>query len=288
MNNSISDIKPPWLRRGIEVGGRTRAVEGLLAAGGINTVCAEARCPNRGECFRHGTATFLILGNTCTRSCSFCAITHGMPSFMDESEPGRIAGAVHAMGLNYAVVTSVTRDDLPDGGAAHFAATIRAIREMDGDVKIEVLVPDFKGDLESLATVVEAGPDVLNHNVETVPRLYASIRPQAGYRRSLELLSNTRTMDPSMKTKSGIMVGLGESPQEVVAVLADLRRVGCAIVTIGQYLRPSREQAVVCEYVLPEQFDVYRAEAMALGFAQVLAGPFVRSSYHAAQVFQQG
>jgi lipoic acid synthetase len=252
----------------------------------LHTVCQEARCPNLGECFSQGTATFLILGDRCTRNCRFCAIGHGPSGPPDPEEPARVAEAVKAMGLQYVVITSVTRDDLPDGGAALFAETIRTVRKKRSEAKVEVLIPDFQGNVEALRTVVEARPDVLNHNVETVPRLYPSVRPGAVYERSIDLLSQVRVLDLSMPTKSGLMLGLGESADEVRETLQDLVDAGCRILTLGQYLQPSKEHLPVARFVPPEEFDAWKETALQMGFAEVASGPFVRSSYHAKELFQ--
>jgi lipoic acid synthetase len=246
----------------------------------LHTVCQSAHCPNQGECFARGTATFLILGNTCTRSCGFCAVGQGTPAAPDPAEPRRVAEAAARLGLRHVVVTSVTRDDLPDGGSGHFAATIAAVRAAC-EATVEVLTPDFQGSAGSLTRVLEARPDVYNHNVETVPRLYPRVRPQASYERSLELLRRAAAHGHGIMPKSGLMVGLGESHGEAVAVMKDLRRVGCEALTVGQYLRPSPAHLPVERFVPPEEFDQYRDEAKVLGFSVVAAGPFVRSSYHA-------
>jgi len=249
----------------------------------LSTVCEEARCPNRGECFSRGTATFLLLGDVCTRACAFCDIQTGRPRPVDPLEPVRVAHASRSLGLSYVVLTSVNRDDLPDGGASHFAATICAVRRSEPSCGVEVLTPDFKGRLDSVRAVVEARPDVFNHNVETVPRLYASVRRGAALDRSLAVLAGARRFDPTLTTKSGLMVGVGESPAEVLELLARLREADVDIVTIGQYLRPSRENLPVVEYVRPELFEGYREAGERLGFRHVFAGPFVRSSYRAEE-----
>jgi len=252
----------------------------------LNTVCREARCPNRVECFNRGTATFLIMGDTCTRRCRFCNVNKGKPQPLDKEEPRHVAEAVKALGLKYVVITSVTRDDLPDGGAAHFASVIRKVREIDPGVGIEVLIPDFQGDSDSLNTVLDARPDVLNHNVETVSRLYEAVRPGAVYERSLELLARAKTINPSIKTKSGLMVGLGETDAELYGVFADLRKAGCDLLTIGQYLAPTKEHYPVADYILPEKFEEYRAKALEMGFLDAASGPLVRSSYKAGEMFR--
>jgi len=278
--------KPPWLKRRIPSGATYQEIRGLLQKTQLHTVCQEACCPNLGECFSQGTATFLILGDRCTRNCRFCAVAHGPQEPPDPGEPRRVAEAIDHMKLRYAVVTSVTRDDLPDGGASVFAETIRRIREKCPEAKVEVLIPDFRGDLQSLRTVLEARPDVLNHNVETVPRLYASVRPGAVYQRSIDLLKSAHQMDPSIPTKSGLMLGLGERPEEVEQVLEDLLEAGCRILTLGQYLQPSAEHLRVERFVTPEEFEEWRKKALETGFREVASGPFVRSSYHAQKAYQ--
>lgn len=273
--------KPPWLRVRLPSGRTAARVRALKQGKRLHTVCEEAACPNIGDCWGHGTATFLILGARCTRDCRFCNISPGPGQPVDWGEPERVAQAVEAMGLGHAVVTSVTRDDLPDGGAGVFAETIRQIRLRRTGCTIEVLVPDFRGDPEALSRVTAARPEVFNHNVETVPRLYPHIRPQAVYTRSLELLKQAKTLAPEILTKSGFMVGLGEVQEEILQVLLDLRQAGCDMVTIGQYLRPSPDHAPVVRYYSPEEFDALKQEARRLGFLRVESGPLVRSSYHA-------
>jgi lipoic acid synthetase len=258
-----------------------------MRARSLSSVCEEARCPNRGECFSRGTATFLLLGDVCTRACGFCDIRTGRPAPVDPGEPLRVAGAAREMSLNYVVVTSVDRDDLPDGGAAHFAATVAALRGLRPAPGIEVLTPDFRGRFASVRRVVEARPDVFNHNVETVPRLYPQARRGASLDRSLGLLAAAKILDAELTTKSGFMVGLGERPAEVEALLARMRDAAVDIVTIGQYLRPSRENLPVAEYVPPEIFERYRETGERLGFRHVFAGPFVRSSYRAEEALQE-
>lgn len=276
---------PPWLRVKVGKGHQGRATRAVVLGCGLHTVCQEARCPNIGECYGHGTATFLILGRICTRDCRFCAVEHGKPQPLDPDEPRRVAEAVRELGLDFAVVTSVTRDDLPDGGASQFAATIEAIRQISPGTLVEVLIPDFKGDENALRTVLEAGPAVLNHNVETVRRLQKDIRPAADYERSLWVLKRSKEIAPGIPTKSGIIVGLGETDEEIYETMEDLRRVGCEILTIGQYLRPTRRHWPVDRYVPPEQFEVYQQWGEELGFAFVASGPFVRSSYRAAEAY---
>jgi lipoic acid synthetase len=277
--------KPPWLKRRVPSGATYQEIRGLLQTTQLHTVCQEACCPNLGECFSQGTATFLILGDRCTRNCGFCAVAHGPTEPPDPGEPNRVADAVHTMKLRYAVVTSVTRDDLPDGGASVFAETIRKIREKSPETRVEVLIPDFRGDLQALKTVLEARPDVLNHNVETVPRLYASVRPGAVYQRCIDLLKRASQMDPAVPTKSGLMLGLGEQPEEVQQVLNDLLGAGCRILTLGQYLQPSAEHLPVERFVTPEEFEGWRKKALGTGFREVASGPFVRSSYHAQEAY---
>jgi lipoic acid synthetase len=285
--NSSSPRKPSWLKRRLPTGEGYARVRELIESGRLHTVCQEARCPNIWECFSHHTATFLIMGERCTRNCRFCSVHSGTPEPLDPGEPGRVAAAAAEMGLKYVVVTSVTRDDLPDGGAAHFAATIRAVRERIPGAEIEVLIPDLQGDPAALRTVLEARPDVLNHNIETVPRLYPQVRPQADYRRSLELLQAAGKITPSIPTKSGLMLGLGEEPEEVRQTLQDLRTHGCRFLTLGQYLQPSPEHLPVAAYVPPEEFERWRAAALAMGFTHVASAPFVRSSYHAGESFAE-
>ena len=270
--------KPPWIRAQWPGGERYEQVIGLLRDGDLHTVCEEAHCPNIGECFNRGTATFMILGDTCTRACGFCAVGSGRPGALDPGEPERLAGTVERLGLDYVVITSVNRDDLPDGGASVFAECIRAIR-LRSPALVEVLVPDFEGDWNALDAVLDAEPAVLNHNVETVPRLYPRVRARARYDRSLALLA--RASERGAATKSGMMLGLGETAGEVSAVLRDLRVAGCQLLTIGQYLRPSAKHLPVERYAPPEEFEALAAEARGLGFAHVESGPMVRSSYRA-------
>jgi len=272
---------PAWLRRPVGNGGRKDAVERAIAGFGLHTVCREACCPNRGECFGLGTATFLIMGNACTRACGFCHVNHAAPGPLDAHEPARIVDAVRRLNLRYAVITSVTRDDLPDGGAAHYAETVRRLKRDVPDIKVEVLIPDMQGDREALHIVLDAGPDVLNHNLETIARLYPTVRPQADYRRSLLVLSETARYNRTIFRKSGIMVGLGETAEEVHLLMRDLQDAQCQIMTIGQYLRPSPAQLPVAEFIGPAQFEEYRAWGCRMGFLEVMAGPYVRSSYQA-------
>lgn len=276
-----NDRKPPWLRArapGGKVWAETRRLLGDLD---LNTVCQEAMCPNLGECWGHATATFMLMGDVCTRICGFCAVRHGAPLPLDPDEPRRVAEAAARLRLRHVVVTSVNRDDLPDGGAAHFAATAREIKRLQPDCAVEVLVPDFRGDERSIETVVDSPIDVLNHNTETVPRLYPRVRPGARYARSLDLLARARHRRGDLRVKSGLMAGLGEREEELVEVFRDLHASGCDILTIGQYLRPTREHLPIDRWVRPEEFDRYRGRALALGFRYVESGPLVRSSYHA-------
>jgi len=276
---------PEWLRTANVAGSETHAVRRLLRQHRLHSVCEEARCPNRGECFSHGTATFLILGDVCSRHCAFCAVTPGTPAPPDPLEPAAVAQMAGELGLHYLVVTSVTRDDLPDGGAGQFAETIREVRRLGRNIRVEVLVPDFAGRLEPLETVLAAGPDVFNHNVETVPRLYPRVRPQADYARSLAVLRAAAAYRPAVPVKSGLMAGLGETRDELRQVMRDLLANGCRLLTVGQYLQPSRQNLPVERYLPPEEFRELEREALSLGFAAVFAGPRVRSSYLAESVF---
>lgn len=251
----------------------------------LHTVCESARCPNRPKCFAEGTATFMILGDICTRNCTFCAVKHGNPQVPDPHEPEHIVEAVDKLGLQYVVITSVTRDDLPDGGASHFAQTIKAIYSYNAKLSVEVLIPDFGGSPAALQIVIDALPTVLNHNVETVPRLYPEVRPQAKYQRSLEVLKQSKLLDGGILTKSGLMVGLGESRYEVIGVMSDLRQAGCDILTIGQYLPPSLRHHKLVRYIPPEEFEELKNIGEEMGFAYVMAGPLVRSSFHAAEMY---
>jgi lipoic acid synthetase len=248
---------------------------------GLHTVCQEARCPNIGECWAHKTATFMLLGDTCTRNCGFCAVTHGRPLVVDPVEPGRVASAVARLGLQHVVVTSVNRDDLPDGGAAHFAATARAIKGLLPACRVEVLVPDFQGAVDAVGVVTASPIDVFNHNVETVPRLYSRVRPGARYARSLVVLEAARRSRDDLVTKAGLMLGLGEEEHELMSVFSDLRRSGCDVLTLGQYLRPSADHLPVERYVTPQEFAELGRRARGMGFRHVESGPLVRSSYHA-------
>ncbi len=274
--------RPEWLRVKFFNGPNYQDLKRIMRTLGLNTVCESARCPNMGECWEHRTATFMILGNICTRACGFCAVPSGKPAAPpDEHEPERVAEAARLMGLRYAVVTSVNRDDEADGGAAIFARTIAEIRHRVPDCKVEVLIPDFRGDWQALETVVAARPDVLNHNTETVPRLYREVRKGAIYERSLELLSRAKFLAPRMPTKTGLMVGLGESREEVLGAMSDLAAQGTDILTLGQYLQPTREHLPVVRFVHPDEFAEYKTQGEQMGFAHVESGPLVRSSYHA-------
>jgi lipoic acid synthetase len=273
--------KPEWLKVRFPGGPNYLRLKGLMRGGRLHTVCEEARCPNIGECWEAGTATFMILGDTCTRACAFCAVKSGRPLAVDAREPMRVAQAVRQMSVRHAVVTSVNRDDEPDGGAAIFAATILWIRRLSPGTSVEVLIPDFEGNWDALATVMAARPEILNHNTETVPRLYARVRPKARYERSLELLRRAREMNPDGITKTGVMVGLGETHHELLMVMADIADAGCDILTVGQYLRPSLKHAAIERYYRPEEFEALAEEGRRLGLRHVEAGPLVRSSYHA-------
>ncbi|HOE10854.1 MAG TPA: lipoyl synthase [bacterium] len=276
--------KPPWIKAPLSTGTGYATVRSLVDRNRLHTVCQSARCPNIALCWSNGTGTFLILGSVCTRSCRFCAVKKGHPNKPDPDESSRTADAVNTLGLNYAVITSVTRDDLPDGGASVFAETMRAIRTVRPDCRIELLIPDFAGSMEALDIVLNAGPDVLNHNVETVPRLYPLIRPSADWNRSLEILRHAARK--GFLTKSGLMVGLGESRRELTAALTQIAAAGVHILTIGQYLAPTSGHHPVERYVAPEEFEDIRAEAQSLGFRFVVAGPLVRSSYRAEEAWQ--
>jgi len=278
--------KPEWMKIRSQTVENNAMVEGLLKNRGLNTVCEQANCPNINECYSKKTVTFMILGNVCTRNCTFCTVTKGVPQVVAEDEPDLIAQSVLELNLKHVVITSVTRDDLPDGGAGHFVRVIDAIRKMANNVTIEVLIPDFKGDISALQKVVSAKPNVINHNVETVPNLYSSVRPMAIYKRSIELLNNVKKLDAGISTKSGIMVGLGETEEEMLGVLGDLRKVSCDFLTIGQYLAPSKNHHPVIEYIHPDIFEKYKEIAYSMGFSHVESGPFVRSSYHAGEALK--
>jgi lipoyl synthase len=271
--------RPDWLKVRVAGGENFAQLKGLIDDHKLHTVCEEARCPNMGECWNAGTATFMILGDVCTRSCGFCAVKTGRPTVLDLEEPFRVANAIRIMGVKHAVITSVNRDELPDGGAAVFAETIRQARIVNPAVKVEVLVPDFRGVWWALDIVVNARPDILNHNTETVPSLYATVRPQGKYSRSLELIQ--RAKQAGMVTKSGMMLGLGETIAEVLGVMKDLVASGCDILTLGQYLQPSKDHLPVTRYIHPDEFQMLKSRGMEMGFRYVESGPLVRSSYHA-------
>lgn len=291
--DTTRETPPAWLMREIRAAktgdgkDHIRRTSMLLSRLKLHTVCDSARCPNRNECFSHHTATFLIMGNVCTRSCAFCAVGHGRPEPLDAGEPERLARAVSELGLAHVVITSVTRDDLPDGGAGHYARVVNALRAFSPAVKIELLAPDFKGSETALAAVLSAAPDILAHNIETVPDLYPRIRSGAVYARSLELLARAKALSPGTITKSGFMLGLGETRPEIQSTLGDLAKTGCDMLTIGQYLAPSIAHAPVERYVSAEEFDEWRKEALGLGFKSVASGPLVRSSYKASLYFKE-
>jgi lipoic acid synthetase len=279
--------RPDWLKVRLSQGPHFKGLKHLMREQGLHTICEEAACPNIGECWgEFRTASFLLLGDTCTRNCGFCDVKTGRPGAVDWAEPTRLAEAVARLDLRHVVITSVTRDDLADGGAAIFAATIHQLKRHDPGLGVEVLIPDFQGNWDALATVMQAGPDILNHNLETVPRLYARVRPKAIYTQSLELLRRARQLSPRTPTKSGMMVGLGETREEVVQVFADLRANGVDVLTVGQYLRPSLRHLPVERYVTPDEFADFKHTAKAMGFRHVESGPMVRSSYHAHSQLQ--
>ncbi len=273
------ETRPSWLKIKVPLGTKYVEVKNILHSRHLNTVCEDARCPNMADCWNRGTATFMILGDTCTRSCGFCSVKTGRPLELDTDEPRRVAEAVAQMNLRYAVVTSVNRDELPDGGSGIFASTIRAIRDRSPYCRIEVLIPDFMGKHDAVFKVIDARPDVLNHNVETVPRLYRQVRPQAKYQRSLDVLAFCK--HHGLTTKTGIMLGLGEEHDEILAVMNDLRAIGVDVMTLGQYLQPTKQHLPVERYVGPEEFEYWKRTGLDLGFKYVESGPLVRSSYHA-------
>ena len=281
LEQNLPKRKPKWLRAKLPSGQNYSHLKTLMRSQGLHTVCEEAKCPNIGECWSRGTATFLLMGDTCTRSCGFCHIKTGRPPTLDEDEPRRVADTVLALNLTHCVLTSVNRDELKNGGAHIFAQTIEEIRFRLPNCSVEVLIPDFKGDRAALQTVMDARPAILNHNTETVPRLYRTVRPQANYQRSLTLLSTAKELDASAVTKTGIMVGLSETKEEVLQVMADLRKHDVDILTIGQYLRPSPLHLPICRYVHPDEFQAFHDVGMEMGFKWVESGPMVRSSYHA-------
>ncbi len=280
--NNLPKRKPDWLKVRLPGGKNYARIKKMMRSAQLNTVCEEAMCPNLGECWAQGTATFLLMGDTCTRSCGFCHIKTGRPPTLDEDEPRRVADSVSALNLNHCVLTSVNRDDLPNGGAHIFANTIREIRTAVPGCTIEVLIPDFKGDRAALQEVMAAKPEILNHNTETAPRLYRTVRPQGNYRQTLKVLSGAKELDAGAITKTGIMVGLGETKEEIIQVMRDWRAHNVDILTIGQYLRPTPLHLPVYRYVHPDEFNEYRDIAMGIGFRWVESGPLVRSSYHAA------
>jgi lipoyl synthase len=274
--------KPDWIRIKLSASDEITRIKQLMRERNLHSVCEEAACPNLAECFQHGTATFMIMGDLCTRRCPFCDVAHGKPLPLDKDEPVQLADAIQAMALKYVVITSVDRDDLRDGGAGHFADCIHQIRSKTPNTKIEILVPDFRGRIEKAVAILAEQPcDVFNHNLETVPRLYKQIRPGADYQGSLELLRQYGEIHPQTPTKSGLMLGVGERPEEIQQVMQDLRAAGCTMLTLGQYLQPSKAHTPVQEYITPAQFDEYGAIAKNLGFKQVASAPMVRSSYHA-------
>lgn len=285
-NSKESNGKPPWLKVRACGNHKYLEVQSLLKEHNLHTVCQEANCPNRGECFSSGTATFLIMGPNCTRNCSFCNVTPGQAAPIEDEEPARVARTVELLGISHAVITSVTRDDLPDGGAGQFTKVIRAIRELKRDISIEVLTPDFKGIFDHIGLVLDARPDIFNHNVETVPRLYRTVRPGAGYKRSLEVLRYAAD-DARAAVKSGLMVGLGETVAELQEVFADLHTAGVAFLTIGQYLSPSKKHHPVIRYYHPSEFEALASKAREKGIKSVFSGPLVRSSYHAGEQYRQ-
>ncbi len=296
MSRALPDFKarpvterrlPDWLRRDLMPGREATRTDALLKEFGLHTICESGRCPNRNECYSQKTATFMILGDVCTRSCSFCSVSTGRPEVRDLDEPRRVAEAAKLLGLRHVVVTSVNRDDLPDEGAAHFVDVIRELKKFSRDLIIEILTPDFKRTQRvAVETILAEGPDIFNHNVETVPGLYRRVRPQGDYTKSLQIFREIRKRSESVLTKSGLMLGLGEKPEDVLSVLGDLREVGCDMLTLGQYLQSSGTGLPVTEYITPEAFEEYKKEALLLGFAWVESGPFVRSSFHAKESFE--
>jgi len=278
--------RPPWLKQRLPAGFICEEVGTLINNAKVHTVCQEAQCPNIWECFSRKTATFMIMGDRCTRDCRFCAVKHGPDRFPDPEEPHRIAGMVQNLNLDYVVITSVTRDDIPDGGASFFVRTVKEIRRKVPDALIELLIPDFQGNKDALRSITEIRPDVLNHNIETVPRLYSIVRPGAIYQRSLDLLKQVVTIDSTIIAKSGLMLGLGEQPEEILNTLKDLLHAGCQLVSIGQYLQPTKAHLPVERYIPPKEFNDWRKIALEMGFVEVACGPLVRSSYHAKNLYQ--
>lgn len=283
---TVRTAKPKWLKKRLPSGDGFEKTRRLVSTSGLHTVCQEARCPNQFECYGKGTATFMIMGETCTRNCRFCAVSHAPVEPLDPSEPQRIASAAADMGLDYVVLTSVTRDDLPDGGAAHFVSTMQAIKARRPGTLIEILIPDLQGNEKALAVLCREQPAVLNHNIETVPSLYPRVRPQALYHRSLQLLATAKSLNPAIVTKSGLMVGLGESREELIRTMGDIREAGCDLLTLGQYLQPTKAHLAVKRFVPPEEFEELRGIASELGFKGVAAGPHVRSSYRAGHLYE--
>jgi len=278
---------PPWFKKRMGDAKSLTATENLVHGLSLHTICENALCPNLGDCFSRKTATFLILGNVCTRNCTFCAVEKGVPLPVDEEEPRHLVEAVEKLGLKHVVITSVTRDDLPDGGASHFARIIAALKERDRERTVEVLIPDFRGSTSALKTVVDARPDVINHNLETVPHLYSKVRPMADFQRSIDILGHAKEVNPHLLTKSGIMVGLGETKDELVQTMAELRKVDCDLLTIGQYLQPSANHHPIIRFVPPEEFTDYERIGKEMGFCDVASAPLVRSSFHAAELYEE-
>lgn len=283
----MSQRLPEWFKQKIPRAGETSSVESLLSELKLHTVCEGAHCPNLGECFSHGTATFMIMGEICTRNCTFCAVKKGVPTPLDPEEPQHITEAVSHLGLGYVVITCVTRDDLADGGAAHFASTVEALHGAMPGLKVEVLVSDFQGNIESVRTVLAANPDVFAHNLETVPCLYPEVRPMADYRRSLDILKIARELAPGIITKSGVMLGLGETREEVIEVMRDLRQAGCDLLSLGQYLAPSHNHHSVVRFVTPDEFAEYERIGLEEGFKGVASAPLVRSSFRASELYER-
>lgn len=279
-------VKPFWLKQRLPAGSIYEEVSTRINNAKVHTICQEAQCPNIWQCFSRKTATFMIMGDRCTRNCRFCSVAHGPKHFPDPDEPVRIAEMIRYLNLDYVVVTSVTRDDLPDGGASFFVRTVREIRRKVPNVLVELLIPDFQGNKDSLRSIIEVEPDVLNHNIETIPRLYTIVRPEAIYQRSLNLLKQVVTFDSTIITKSGLMLGLGEQPEEILNTLKDLLDVGCQLITMGQYLQPTKAHLPVKRFIPPIEFDNWRKIALEMGFTEVASGPFVRSSYHAKNLYR--
>ncbi|MFO7555418.1 MAG: lipoyl synthase [Desulfobacterales bacterium] len=280
-------VKPPWLKQRLPSGSVHEKFSSLIGKAKLHTVCQKAQCPNIYQCFSRKTATFMIMGDRCTRNCRFCAVAHGPDNPLDPEEPVRIAGMVRDLNLDYVVITSVTRDDLPDGGASFFVRTVKEVRRKVPHALVELLIPDFQGNKDALRSITEVRPDVLNHNIETVPRLYSIVRPEAIYQRSLNLLKQVITFDSGIITKSGLMLGLGELPEEIHNTLQDLLEAGCQLLTLGQYLRPTKNHLPVERFIPPKEFDHWRKIALKMGFAEVASGPFVRSSYQAKKLYRE-